>query len=223
MDGYFIATVVNNAPSKQDQKERPGVWVQVKPVWGPNVKNLMWARVLQPLASASAGVVCVPEKDDEVVVLGGTTHGMEPLIIGGVYTEKRKPPTLQGKKDEVVATTRGMVTPGGLEFTVDDTKGKEVVLVRVRGDADGTVAKDLVSIQLAKKDSELTIVAGKATMTVMKGALSIEVKEGDVTLKTGKGNVTVDAKGDATVKAGGNVTIKGKEINIKCQSAVNIG
>lgn len=223
MDGYFIAVVVNNAPSKEDQKERPGVWVQVRPVWGPNVKNLIWARVLQPIASKTAGVICSPEVDDEVVVLGGTSDGMEPIVIGGVYTEARKPPTLQGKKDEVIPTVRGLVTPGGLDITIDDTKDKEVILVRVRGDAEGTKDKDLVSLQFAKKDSELTVVAGKATMTVMKGALAIEVKEGDVTIKTGKGNVTLDVKGDAAVKAGGNVNVEGKEINIKCQTAVNIG
>ena len=50
-----------------------------------------------------------------------------------------------------------------------------------------------------------------------------QLPEGDVTVKTGKGNVTLDVKGDASVKAGDNVNVEGKEINIKCQTAVNIG
>lgn len=218
MDGYFVAIVVNNAPTKEDQKERPGVWIEVRPVWGPTVKNTIWARVLQPFASEGHGAIIVPEKDDEVLVLGGTGAGLEPIVIGSLYTEKRKPPTLQGKKDEVVADVRGLVTKSGLEITVDDTKDKESVLLRVRGDKDGTATKDLVSITLAKKEGTLTVVAQVAQLDVKKGALTINVLEGDVSLVAKKGKVTVDAKGDAVVKSGGNVTVEGKMITIKGNS-----
>lgn len=215
MDAYYIATVVNNAPSKEDQKERPGVWVEVRPVWEPNAKNTVWARVLQPFTGSAAGAVNVPEPGDEVVVLGGSATGAEPVVLGSLYTHERKPPTLQGKKDEVVATVRGIVTPGGMEITIDDTSGSEVILLRARGDADGTADKDLVSVQLAKKDGVLTVVAGEATMTVKKGALAVTVEEGDVTVTTKKGGVTVDAKGDAVVKSAGNVTVEGTQVAIK--------
>lgn len=218
MDGYFVAIVVNNAPTKEDQKERPGVWVEVRPVWGPNAKNTIKARVLQPLASDGHGAVVLPEKDDEVLVLGGTGDGLEPVVIGSLYTEKRKPPTLQGKKDEVVPTVRGLVTKSGMEITVDDTAGKESILLRVRGDKDGTATKDLVSVTFAKKEGTLTVVAQVAMIDVKKGALKVQVHEGDVSIVAKKGKVVVDAKGDAVVKSGGNVTVEGKMIAIKGNS-----
>ena len=52
-----------------------------------------WCRVVQPYAGNGYGAVFVPEKGDEVLV--AFVHGdmRFPIVIGGLYNGKDKPPT----------------------------------------------------------------------------------------------------------------------------------
>lgn len=159
--------------------------------------ELPWLRVVQPFASADVGIVCLPMVGDHVVVLeaSGGVHGM--VVLGSLYTGKRKAPALNaGASGDPLR--RGMKTKGGSEVTVDDTEGSEVITVRTK---DGKVA-----ITLDAAGTKLTLV-GDTEVAISSGSkVTVDAKE---VVVTGESAVTVKSSSAKIALEATNVEIKG--------------
>ena len=106
--------------------------VKVSFPWYDDATVTEWCRVRQLYAGAGYGTFFVPEKGDEVLI--AFVHGdmRLPIILGGLYNGKDKPPTDRqhdDKKNEKVIRTKA-----GHCLVFDDTKDKEkIVLTSKRG------------------------------------------------------------------------------------------
>jgi len=88
-----------------------------------------WVRVCQLYAGDGYGSLFVPEEKDEVLV--AFIHGdmRLPIVLGGLYNGKDKPPTFRASdRDQKMVRTKG-----GHEVLLDDTQGKKRVSVRTAG------------------------------------------------------------------------------------------
>ena len=88
-----------------------------------------WCRVRQLYAGPGYGTFFVPEPKDEVLV--AFIHGdmRLPIVLGGLYNGKDKPPTHRAAdKDEKLIRTKK-----GHEILLDDTDGKHRVRVATSG------------------------------------------------------------------------------------------
>jgi uncharacterized protein involved in type VI secretion and phage assembly len=105
--------------------------IKVRFPWYDEGTVTEWARVGQMYAGPGYGAFFVPEKDDEVLV--AFVHGdmRMPMILGGLYNGKDKPPTHRQEDD---AKNEKMIrTKAGHMLLFDDTKDKEKIQLLTSG------------------------------------------------------------------------------------------
>ena len=185
--------------------------IQVKlPVW-KNETEGVWARLGSPYASEQVGMLFLPEINDEVIVGFFNDDPSHPVILGSLYSAKRKPSvefaaenkiksiitknklTLEFEEENKIITLK---TPGNNSVVIDD-KGKSITLKDQTGN---TVVLDEKGISLkSPKDIQL-VATGKIIL--------------DAT-----GNVNVSSKGDVAVE-GMNVKLNAK-VGLSAKGSAN--
>lgn len=109
-----------------------------------NESSSCWVRVSSPWAGKNWGGIQIPRIGQEVVVDFLEGDPDEPLIIGRVYNAENMPPwALPGKA--VISGFKSDSTKGGggyNEFSMDDTKGTELINVHAQYDQQKRVEHD---------------------------------------------------------------------------------
>jgi phage baseplate assembly protein V len=150
--------------------------VKVKFPWFDDGTVSEWCRVAQPYAGNGYGMVLTPEVGDEVVV--GFSHGdmRLPIVLGGLYNGKDKPPASRTDTDD----KKLVRTKGGHELLFDDSSaGPKIVVTSAAGhkvtldDDPGTV-----TVETSGGQSLVLDAAGKATLK----ADSITLQGSSITL-----------------------------------------
>ena len=209
--GFVLGVVTNvNDPEKLGR-----VKVQY-PSLGPDAES-DWARVVTPGAGDGRGSDSRPEVNDEVVV--GFERGdlRFPLVFGGVWSAKFKPPHDDTSKDGL-QTRRELVSRVGHVLAMSDGPSgasagdaKRYVAIEL---ADGQtvvhVGEDEVLLE-AKKGNALTLRSGDAKL-VLTGSGDVEISGN---------NVSVDAKQAVKVKGGTDVKINAG-VNLKMEGKVKV-
>jgi type VI secretion system secreted protein VgrG len=156
-----------------------------------NENSSCWVRVSHPWAGKGWGSVSIPRIGQEVIVDFLEGDPDQPIITGRVYNAEQMPPNgLPGAG--MVSGVKSNSTPGGggyNEFSMNDTKGKEMVTVHAQYDMSTTVEHDLTN---TVNNNETTKVVGNRTEHVI-----------------GHESITIDSGRDETVSAGEKLTISG--------------
>lgn len=156
----------------------------------------VWARLMQFYASEGIGAFFVPEIGDEVVLGYFNNDPSNPVILGSLYSSKRKPPY------ELTADnyTKAIVTKSKLTLEFDDDK-KVVTVV--------TPAKNTIVIS----DD------GKSILLQDQTGNKVKLSEDGILLDSPK-DISIKAQGKITVSAVGNVAVS-SNADIK-EDATNI-
>lgn len=174
--------------------------VKVRYPWHSDSAESYWARLAVPMAGKDRGMVFLPEVGDEVLVIFEREDMRFPLILGGLWNGKEKPPESNGsgKNDiRVIKTRKGHTllfddnaSKGRIELRLND--GKKLAI-----DDDGITVDDSAGNTL-KIDSK-----GGAVTVEAKAKLSLKAQ-------------TIEVVGTAglTLKSSANVTIQGSMIMI---------
>lgn len=189
----------------------------------------VWARLTKFYASDGIGAFFVPEIGDEVVLGYFNNDPSSPVILGSLYSSKRKPP-YEFTSDNY---TKAIVTKSKLKLEFDDDK--KIVTIITPGKNQIVISDDGKSILLQDQNSnkvklssdgilldspkDISIKAtGKITLTATQ---NVEIEsQADFKAKglniSQTANVGFTAKGNATaeVSASGNTTIKGAMVMI---------
>ena len=231
MLGVTSAIVIgeNNEEITSDKYAR----IKVKMMWDhadvATNDSMVWVRLLQPWAGNGWGWQHLPRQDSEVMVAfvdGDIDH---PIVLGGLYNAQQMPPfTLPDEKNKTGLRTRSTKKGSGSnysEFSFDDTKGSELVLLHAEKDHtvevenDHTVKVDhdqMITVKNDQKtevkhDQTLTVdndrkatvknnetveVQGKRSTTV-KGDNTTQVQQGNEKLTVDQGNITIAAQAGA--------------------------
>lgn len=165
-----------------------------------------WVRVSQIWAGKSWGGMSIPRIGQEVVVDFLEGDPDQPIIVGRVYNGESMPPFgLPGQK--VVSGVKTNSTPGGggyNEFSMDDSKGKEKIVIHGQYDMEKTIEhNDTTTI---KNDREATI--GHNDTTTIGNNRSITVGLND-TEKIGMDQSITIGKGQTIMIAGTSSTTVG--------------
>ncbi|WP_406003071.1 phage baseplate assembly protein V [Streptomyces sp. NBC_00829] len=155
--------------------------VKLKFPWFDDVTVTDWIRVSQLYAGHGYGTVFVPEKGDEVLV--AFVHGdmRFPIVLGGLYNGKDKPPAArtEGRDQKMIRTRHGH------EVLLDDTRDKAAVRIT-------SAAGHVVELDDQGKAIRITAAEG--------GSVTVTA-QGEITLKAPK--VTVDSP---SIDLGGGAT-----------------
>ncbi len=189
--------------------------------------DAVWARVVQPWAGKGWGGQFIPRVGTEVAVAFVDGDPDRPIVIGGLYNGRDTPIYAKSEKNKLGFRTRSV--PKGSqgsnfsEFTIDDTKGSELVYFHAEKDYttevenDQTLKVDNCRMVTVKKDETVDIqnnqtikVKQNHDMTVTDGNRSVTVGRGNDTFKVSQGNQTTEiSQGNQTTKLGmGNAALK---------------
>jgi Rhs element Vgr protein len=165
----------------------------------------LWARLATFYASSDAGATFYPEVGDEVIVAFMNEDPRFAVVLGSVYSAKRKPPYPPDEKN----TIKGVKTKAKLELTFDDDK--KIVTLKTPGGHTFVMNDDKKSITVT--DSQQNSVALSDKGIVIDSASNIEIKA--------KGNITLTAGGNLSMKATSNATCEGVQVELKAQAALS--
>ncbi len=181
-NGLVVGVVTNN----NDPKNQGRVRVRFPSLSAKDEGG--WARVVVPGGGAERGVAWLPEIDDEVVVGFDNGDLRFPLIFGGLWSAKNKPPEASGKPVADGKVVRRALTSRlghHLEF----------------GDGD----------KPAERHVEVGLAVGKTKFRVGEDKVDIESPKGNpITVRSGSTTIVVAGNGDVSID-GGNITIKAKQ------------
>jgi len=173
-----------------------------------NEDSSCWMRVSQVHAGKGFGGIDIPRIGEEVIVSCLEGDPDRPIIIGRVYNDDNKPPT-DLPSSGMVSGSKSNSTPGGggyNEISMDDSKGKESVIIHAQKDMTTTV----------ENDQSTTLVSGNRSVSVQSGTASETVK-GDASLTVQAGNRTVNVTGDYKLDTTSNVNIQAPaKISLTC-------
>lgn len=168
-----------------------------------------WCSIVTPMAGNERGLMLIPEPGDHVLV--GFEHG-DPLrgfILGGIWNQRVKPPTADGKSEE--NNHRFIKSRSGHVIRLDDTKGKErIEIIDQSGDQSITVdcEKKKITVKSGAGDVDVLAPSGKVTVNssealVRANKVSVEATE-----------ITLKSQGTINIEASGALTLKGATVNI---------
>lgn len=179
--------------------------VKVSFPWLDDATISDWCRVMQPYAGDSFGAVWIPEKRSEVLV--AFTHGdmNEPVIIGGLYNGKDKPPTY---KDGTNQDVKMFLTKGGHTIKLDDSSQSMSIQIMTNGGNE---------VLLDDQNSKLTVQTPLGNQVV----LDDNGSKIEISAIGGVGKITIEASGAITVQ-GTQIKLQGTAITLAA-SQVSLG
>ncbi len=168
-----------------------------------------WARVLTARAGSEAGTITPLAIDDEVLILFQNGDARRPIVIGGVYSAKNKPPSA----DEIEQREASYVTSVDGKAKLKLFSGKE----------SAANTELMLSIEAGKTDGKLRIYEENGLLELAKGTLKITVadKGSSITI-TDTGEIKIDSKDKLTLSATKDVTIKGANVKIESQQNLDV-
>jgi type VI secretion system secreted protein VgrG len=237
MEGLHTAIVL--APSGEEIYTDKYGRIKVRFFWDhreeTTADNGEWVRVVQPWAGKGWGGLFIPRVDTEVAVAFMDGDVDRPVVVGGLYNGQDDPIyPLPGEKTKLGFKSRSSLKGGSAdfnEFTFDDKKGSELILMHAQKDLntvvenDQTLKVDHDRTVTVKNKETVTIKEGDQTNTVEMGNQSNTVKMGNIDEKANLGSITMEAMQSITLKVGQSsvtidqtgVTVKGMMISVEGQ------
>lgn len=176
--------------------------VKVAFEWFDEGTKSEWCRLAELYAGPGYGACFVPEVGTQVVLafMKGSMH--EPIVLGGLYSHKHKPPTDRQRDEE--KNQKLIRTKGGHSILLDDTANKQKVVVRTHGGHHITLDDQSGTISIHNSN----------------GAEIEIAKTGSISLSTGKGQkVTLDVPGNAINLSAATITLSATTVTL---SAPNV-
>lgn len=188
--GVAIALVDDvDDPDKQGR-------VRVRFPWLGDDYSSSWVRVATLGGGSGRGAVWLPETDDEVLVAFEQGDFSRPVVLGGLWNGKDKPPAYE--VDQGKQKTRSLVS----------RKGHKVVL------RDGA---DSATVELSTSDGKLSIVldetGGEIKVTASDTAKVTISAGGDLAI-TAQGQLTLQGQQGAELSSPATVKVKGKMLQL---------
>ncbi|MHB1354895.1 MAG: VgrG-related protein [Anaerolineae bacterium] len=180
--------------------------VKIKFPWLDGELESTWARIASPGAGDSRGLYCLPEVNDEVLVVFEEGDIGRPIVVSGIWNGVDKPPlTISDVQQNGSVVQRVFYSRTGhkiviheespASITIETAGGHQVIL----NDDDGLIHLKSVGGQEIKVDDNGSQVVIKGT-----GELKIETAA----------NMTIKANGNINLEASGMMTIKGATIQL---------
>jgi phage baseplate assembly protein gpV len=161
------------------------------------------ARMMMPMAGGGRGTYFMPEPGDEVVVAfeGGDLN--QPIILGAVWNQNDNPPSQASAAP--TNDVRTIVSRSGHEITLDDSAGREKVLLKTAGGHQVELDDTLPGKITIQSRAGSSITFDDATGTVTISALAkLQFSAPMITFQTTSASIT--APGGFTVTTTGSVT-----------------
>ncbi len=180
--------------------------IQVAFIWDDSVK--IWARYVSLHAGEDRGFYCLPEIDDEVLVVFEEGDPDRPIIIGSLYNKTQIQPFSADDEN----TCKMFKTKSGNQIIFTDESGGEKIEIS-HGDGKNALILDLSgpSITILSDGGDITLEGKNITLKAEDG-ITLEAGT-DVKVDAGA-NMELNAGATSKLEASATVDIKGATINL---------
>jgi uncharacterized protein involved in type VI secretion and phage assembly len=193
IQGVVIGLVTNN----QEQLGR----VKVKFPWLNETDESHWARIATPMAGKTGSFYCLPEVDDEVLVVFEQGDPRFPYILGVLWNGQDKPPeNNENKKNDV----RLIRSRSGHEIRLDDTEGKEKLEIIDKSGQNKLTFDPTSNTITITSEKDITLSAPKGKIKLSAQAVELESTQ----------QTTIQAKTGLDLKTDAMMNLKGTIINL---------
>jgi phage baseplate assembly protein V len=189
--------------------------VKVQFPWFDDQMATEWSRVRQAYAGNGYGSFFIPEVGDEVLIAFIQGDMRFPIILGGLYNGKDKPPSSRtSAQDQKMIRTKGQH-----EILLDDSKGKERVRIKTKEGHTVDLSDVDKSITIKTKGSHSITLDDQGQKATVKTSGGPKVEIDDTAKK-----ITIDANGKSITIDGnsGSITVTGMTI-ILSGTSVKLG
>lgn len=176
--------------------------IQVELPWMDGQNKLLWARLSTLYASNEAGCFFCPEPGDEVVVGFMNQNPGHPVILGGLHSDKHKPPYTYEAKNQ----TKAIVTRE--KMRIEFNEEKKIITISTPGKNTVELSDDAKHIRLTDPH--------KNEIVMDSNGISLSSSK-DIVLKA-KGGITMEATTKLSGTARQDVSLEG--LNVKIQAKV---
>ncbi|MBN2527988.1 MAG: type VI secretion system tip protein VgrG [Deltaproteobacteria bacterium] len=171
--------------------------IQVKlPVLQAETEGV-WARLAGNFASEGFGAVFLPDVGDEVVLGYFNSDPSHPVILGSLYSSKRKPPVefaAENKSKQILTKSKLLV-----EFDEE----KKSISLQTPGKNTVVISDDAKSIEMKDQNGN--------SVTLNGDGITLDCAK-DVKISS-KGKITLDATGELSLSSKADVKVKGMNVN----------
>lgn len=180
----------NDDPDKEGR-------VKVRFPWLDDATVSEWCRVMQPYAGNGFGAAFVPEKQCEVLV--AFMHGdmNEPVVIGGLYNGKDKPPTYHDGTNKDV---KMLQTQAGHVVRLDDSSQARAIELKTAGGHDVVLDDQNQNITITSKNGHKLVLDDRGSKIELSAA-------------GGQGKLTIESSGKITL-TGTIVTVSAQQVDL---------
>jgi uncharacterized protein involved in type VI secretion and phage assembly len=161
------------------------------------------------MAGKERGLYCLPEVDDEVLVMFEHGSVERPYVVGALWNGKDAPPEKNSDKKN---NKRLLKSRSGHVITLDDTEGAEKISI-----ADKSGNNTLV---FDTKANTVTLTSGKDLAIQAKGNISLSADSGDVSIQCK--SFSVDAQQGYSLKGAQASLEASGGLALKCMAGVNV-
>lgn len=201
IEGLHIGKVTKIADDPSGENK-----IQVSvPILGDKA-NLLWARLAHFWASADYGSFFLPDVGDEVAVGFFNNDPCHPVILGSLYSSKRKPPYPIENENKI----RAITTKSKIKIELEEEKKT----IRIQ-----TPGKNILTI--SDEDKGIQLIDQNKNKIVMNDSGIVIESAKELTLKA-KTNIVIDAGGNLECKARSNLTLKGLKIEGNAQTEMTM-
>jgi uncharacterized protein involved in type VI secretion and phage assembly len=188
--------------------------VKLEYPWRDEDDESYWARIATPMADDGYGTYFLPEVDDEVLVSfeNGDIH--HPVVVGSLWTGKRKPPE---KNSDGNNDIRKIETRSGHVIEFDDNDKKGSVLIETNAghkvELDDSSGSEKITIEdksgnSMKMDSVKNKIDISAKQSISLSAPTISLSAKTKVEISSKGKVDISGKGQAKFSSKGKLDVK---------------
>lgn len=179
--------------------------VKVSLPWSPDTgsgRYEAWARLATLMGGNNRGSWFIPDVNDEVLVCFEHGDPRRPFVIGGLWNGSDAPPESMdsaGRNYKKVLRSRN-----GVKITMDDTDGRESILIETPGGQKATLQDGPGVIEIAdssgnsvKMEAAGITVTSSAKVTV--NASTVEISAGMVTVNAGMSRFSGVVQADTVI------------------------
>lgn len=175
--------------------------------------NSVWARWVQPYATAGAGQFFIPEVGDEVVLGFLNEDPRFPIVLGSLYSSQKTPPYTPAENNPIKA----IVTNSQIKIEFDDEK--KVLTITTPGENKMILSDEDQGITI--EDQNENKITMNASGIALNSPSDIKITaEGEVSI-SGTAGVTVSSEATASVSAEASLSLSGLDLSLSGETSLS--
>lgn len=180
-----------------------------------------WARVVQVGAGEELGLQILPEPTDEVLVAFENGQLDTPYVLGGLYSQDRRPGIPWAEAVEGTPVVRSFTSRMGSQLIFrDDPESPSLELTTTMGASCMIRISPETGIEIITLEEQPILINSASDVTISSdGAVTVNAAEVAI---NGEGDVSLSAEGALEIAAGGEVSITAASVNIEAEADASV-